>query len=150
MNSKAKLCRLYLIGKAKSLLKGKWLWRLIAVNPEAVLHKTQLTTAAKAFTTFLCLPISEVPMSFQVLRVQDVAQWYRWIDSMHLTTLTELDCKEQFNRVRPKWVVKHMRDTSSWLYKKKRWRSSNLVWSIHKDHRKLDRAKQACAKGLGM
>ena len=38
-------------------------------------------------------------MSFQVLRVTDVAQWYRWIDSMHLTTLTELDCKERFNRM---------------------------------------------------
>ena len=67
---------------------------------------------------------------------------------MHLPTLTELDCKEQFNRVRPEWVVQHMRDASSWLYKKKKWRSSQLTWSIHKDHRKLDRVGQACAKGF--
>ena len=50
----------------------------------------------------------EIPMSFQVLRVTDVAQWYRWINSMGLTTLVELDCKEQFNRVRPEWVVQHI------------------------------------------
>ena len=67
---------------------------------------------------------------------------------MHLTTLMELDCKEQFNWVRPEWVVQHMHDASSWLYKKKKWRSSELTWSIHKDHMKLDRAGQACAKGF--
>ena len=146
VNSKAELCKLYLLGKAKSLLKGKWLWRPIAANPKPVLHKVQLKTAARAFTTFLRMLIVEFPMSFQVLRVTDVAQWYRWIDSMGLTTPVELDCKEQFNRVRPVWVVHHMRAASSWLYERKRWRSSELTWSIHKDHRRLDRAGKVCAQ----
>ena len=44
VNSKEVLCKLYLTGKAKSLLKGKWLWRRIAANREPVLHKVQLTT----------------------------------------------------------------------------------------------------------
>ena len=67
VNTGAELCRLYLIGKAKRLLKGKWLWRPIAANPKPVLHKIQLKIAARAFTTFLRLLIFEVPMSFQVL-----------------------------------------------------------------------------------
>ena len=83
-----------------------------------------------------------------VLRVTDVAQWYRWIDSMGLTTLVGLDCQEQFNRVRPEWVVQYMRAASSWLYTRKKWRSSELTWSIHKDHRRLDRAGKACAQGF--
>ena len=147
VNSKAELCRLYLLGKAKSLLKDKWLWRPIAANPKPMLHKVQLTTATRAFTTFLRMLIAEIPMSFQVLRPTDVARLYRWINSMGLTTLVELDCKEQFNRVRPEWVVQHMRAASSWLYTRKKWRNSELTWSIHKD-RKLDRAGKACAKGF--
>ena len=41
VNSKAELCRLYLLGKAKSLLKGKWLWRPIAANPKPVLYNSK-------------------------------------------------------------------------------------------------------------
>ena len=146
VDSKAELCRLYLLGKAKSLLKGKWLWRPIAANPKPVLHKTQLTTTARALMTCLRMLIAEIPMSFQVLRVTDLAQWYRWIDSMGLTTLVELDCKEQSNRLRPEWVVQHVRGASAWLYDRKRWRSSKLTLSIHKDHKTLDRAGKACAQ----
>ena len=45
--------------------------------------------------TFLggCM-IEEISMVFQVLRVQDVAKWCSWIGSLHVTALTELDCKE--------------------------------------------------------
>ena len=32
-----------------------------------------------------------------------------------------------------------METGSEWLYAKKRWRSSYLVWSDHKSHKKLDR-----------
>ena len=64
VNSKANVCRLYLLGKAKSFVKGTRLWRPIPVNPKPVLHKSELTTAARAFTTLWRLLICEVLMSF--------------------------------------------------------------------------------------
>ena len=65
------VCRLYLIGKAKSITKGRWLWRPIAFNPQPVVSKQLLRTAAPAFSQFLRNLITEIPMAFQVLRVQD-------------------------------------------------------------------------------
>ena len=53
VNDKAELCRLYLIGKAKSLGKQPWLWQPIVANPKPVLRKQKLKIAAKAFATFL-------------------------------------------------------------------------------------------------
>ena len=83
VNNKAELCK-YLIGKAKSLVKRSWLWPNpnpnLALNPKPVLQKQKLKTSARAFTAFLRQLNAEVPMSFQVLGVQDVARWYWWID----------------------------------------------------------------------
>ena len=41
-NPKTQLCRLYLIDKAKSLVKKRWLWRPIAASPNPVVNKTSL------------------------------------------------------------------------------------------------------------
>ena len=65
-NPRARMCVLYIIGKAKSLLKGQWLWRPIAAYPEPLIRKLDLRTAARAFTCFLKHLIQEVPNSFQV------------------------------------------------------------------------------------
>ena len=72
-NPRARMCVLYIIGNAKSLLKGQWLWRPIAAYPEPQIRKLDLRTAARAFTCFLKHLIQEVPNSFQVMRVNDVA-----------------------------------------------------------------------------
>ena len=42
-------------------------------------------------TQFLEYIIEEIPNSFQYFRVNDVAKWLQFIDSLHLTTITELD-----------------------------------------------------------
>ena len=45
-NSKARMCRLYLIGKAKSLFTREWLWRPIAANSQTAVAKWSLIVAA--------------------------------------------------------------------------------------------------------
>ena len=90
--------------------------------------------------------LREMPMGFQVLHVNDVAPWYRWLDGLGLTCICELNYKEQFNRVKPEWVTGHMRDASAWLYKRRQWRSSELTWSIHRTQRSLDRVGRATAR----
>ena len=55
VNPQGKMAALYLIGKAKSLLKGTWLWRPIAALPQPILPKRDLKVAARATTTMLRL-----------------------------------------------------------------------------------------------
>ena len=68
-NNRAQVCRMYLIGKAKSLTKERWLWRPISANPPPVVSQQVLRTAARTFIAFLRCLISEIPMAFQVMRV---------------------------------------------------------------------------------
>ena len=100
-NARARLCVLYIIGKAKSLQKERWLWRPIAAYPEPQIRKCDLRTAARACTYFLKHLISEIPNSFQVLCVNDVAAWLEWVNRQNMMCITELDCKEQFNQIQP-------------------------------------------------
>ena len=53
VNSKGRMCVLYVIAKAKRLLKGTWLWRPIAADLEPRLRKSRLRLAARALTRFL-------------------------------------------------------------------------------------------------
>ena len=46
-------------------------------------------------------------------------KWCNWIDSLYLTAVTELCCREPFNRVKPQWITDHMKLGSEWLYKQK-------------------------------
>ena len=66
-NPQACLCVLYIILKAKSPVKGTWLWHPIPAYPQPQVRKRDLHTAARAYTCFLRHLTSEVPNSFQVL-----------------------------------------------------------------------------------
>ena len=148
-NKQARLCRLYIIGKAKSLWAGKgWLWRPIAASPSPIVLRAQLRAAARAFTRFLAYLISEILAAFLRLAVTDLASWFAWCTTQNLTTLTELGCKEQFNNISPQDVYEEMQQASEWLTKKWRWRMNEVVWSIHHSHKKLDRAGKASAHGF--
>ena len=146
LNHKGRMCILYVIAKAKSLRKGTMLWRPIAAYPEPLLPKKRLRLAARAMTRFLKYIIDEIPNSFQCLRVNDVAQWLRFIDTLGLTTVTELDCKEQFNKIKPQWIEQHMTEGAAYLTAKRRWRMGEVVWSIHASCNSLDRASKGTSR----
>ena len=115
-----RLAYLYVIGKAKSLLKNRWLWRPIAALPRPLLPKKELIVAARATTTFLRLLADEVPGNFMVHSVNQVAEWFHWLPSIQCMWLAELDCKDQFNHVPPSKVQEHLRASSAWLAKRRR------------------------------
>ena len=142
-----RLAYLYLVGKAKSLLKNRWLWRPIATLPRPLLPKKELTVAARATTTFLRLIAEEVPGNFMVHSVNQVAEWFHWLPSIQFTWLGwhELDRKDQFNHVPPSKVQEHRTASSAWLAKKRRWRMTEVCWSIHRDSKKLDRARRGAS-----
>ena len=147
-NPRARMCVLYIIGKAKSLLKGQWLWRPIAAYPEPQIRKLDLRTAARAFTCFLKHLIQEVPNSFQVLRVNDVASWVTWAGKQRLTHITELDCKEQFNKIKPSWIDEHLKEGIAFIAKRRRWRMSEVTWSVHHTAPALDRPGLGTSKSF--
>ena len=66
---------LYLIGKAKSLVKCSILWRPIAAVVEPQIQRFDLRMAARAFTLLRTL-ISEIPGCFLVLRISDMNDWF--------------------------------------------------------------------------
>ena len=37
-------------------------------------------------------------------------------------------------------MVQHLKQASQWLTHRRRWRADELIWSVHKEHRRLDRA----------
>ena len=69
------LATLYLIGKAKSLLKAQWLWRPIAALPQPLL-KRDLKVAARATTALLRLLAEGIPGNSMVHSVNRVADWF--------------------------------------------------------------------------
>ena len=140
VNSKGKMCVLYVIAKATSLLKGTWLWRPIAAYPEPVIRKRRLRLAARALTHFLQYIIEEIPNSFQFLRINDFAAWVWITESLGLTALAEFDCKEQFNKIKPAWIEPHLSEVAEYLTHKRRWRMGDVVWSVHPSCSALDRA----------
>ena len=70
---------LYLIGKAKSLAKGEWLWRPIAALLQSILPKRDLKNVACA-TTMLRILFEEVPGNIVVRSVNSVAAWFHSLD----------------------------------------------------------------------
>ena len=137
-----RIASVYLIGKAKSLVKQKWLWRPITALPKPLLPKKDLTIVARAMTTFLKLVAEETPGNFMVHSVNRVADWFHWLPSVGCSYIVELDCKDQFNHVPPSCVESHMTESSKWLAKRRRWRMKDICWSVHRDSKKLDRAGQ--------
>ena len=53
--------------------------------------------------------------------------------------IAEVDCKKQFGNINPKHVVCCIAEAASWLYHKRSWRASEVVWSIHHQLSKLNR-----------
>ena len=141
-NPMGKLALLYLIGRAKSLYKPDWLWRPIAALPQPLLPKKELKIAARATTCMLRLLSKEVPGNIMVHSVNSVAAWFQWLPSIGCSYLVELDCKDQFNHVPPSQVLSHLKGATDWLAKRRRWRMQDIVWSVHRESKRLDRAGQ--------
>ena len=131
---------LYLLGKAKSLLKGIILWRPIAAIVQPQIQRFYLRNAARAFTLFLRLLVEEITASFLVLRICDLQPWVHGLSDWGCTQIAECDCSGQFNNVTPLSVMQDMSAAIKWLAAKRRWNAKEVVWSIHRDNKQLDRA----------
>ena len=142
-NPKGRLCILYVLAKAKSLRTGKWVFRGISASPVPVLNGQQLRLAARSFTCMLRLLQTEITHNFQCADIKQVAGWFRFISQKGALSLTEMDCKKQFDNIQPRAVLKSFKEASNWIYKKRRWRQVNLQWSVSKESAKLDRTGQA-------
>ena len=56
-----------------------------------------------------------------------------------------MDCKKLFDDIKPGNVTTTFTDAAHWLYRKRRWRQTEVVWSISRDIAKLDRAGGAAS-----
>ena len=52
----------------------------------------------------------------------------------------ECDCSGQFNNVTPQSLMSDLTESVKWLAKKRRWNTQELVWSIHRYNKSIDRA----------
>ena len=114
---------MYLLGKAKGLSKPDWLWRGICAIPRPLINKRSLRIVAPAVTTFLRLVTSEIAGNFLVHRVSEVSSWFCYLDNIGAKYITEIDCKDHFNKINPAQVVNHSEEVSHWLTHRKRWRA---------------------------
>ena len=99
--------------------------------------------AARSFTCMLRLLQTEITHNFQCADIKQVAGRFRFISQKGALSLTEMDCKKQFDNIQPRAVLKSFKEASNRIYKKRRWRQVNLQWSVSKERAKLDRAGQA-------
>ena len=72
----------------------------------------------------------------------------RGIAEHGMTAIAEIDGKEQFNTIPPQTVIDHLTAYSKWLGARCCWRASELVWSVHHTHSRLDRAGKAASQGF--
>ena len=142
VNTSRRLPLLYLLGKAKSLLKGRILWRPIAAIVEPQVQRFYLRTAARAFTLLLRLLTEEITASFLVLKITDLQPWVHGLSDWDCEVIDECDCPGQFNRIPPSTVMKDLSESVKWLAQRRRWNAQELIWSIHRDNKRLDRAGQ--------
>ena len=96
-------------------------------------------------TRFLRYLGDEIPCNILLHSVRDVSRWYASLDEIGVTHISEIDRKDQFNKIPPTTVLSHIDAASAWLTKRRRWRAKEIVWSIHKDHKQLDRAGQGAS-----
>ena len=57
-----------------------------------------LVSSTTCVCACVCVCVTEVPNGFQVLKVSDVAAWIEWANREQMCSITELDCKEEFNK----------------------------------------------------
>ena len=142
INSSCGLPLLYLIGKAKSLLKCTILWRPIAAIVEPQVQRFHLRTAARAFTLLLRLLVEEIKASFLVLNISSLQPWVHGLPDWSCTVIGECDYSGQFNNINPTTVMRDLAESTAWLAKHRWWKAHEMIWSIHRDNKKLDRAGQ--------
>ena len=92
---------------------------------------------------YLRLLQQEITHNFQCADIKQVSGWFQFISQKGAQSLTEMDCKKQFDNINPRAVLKSFTEASNWIYKKRHWRHVNLQWSVSKESAKLDRAGQA-------
>ena len=120
-----------------------WVFRGISASLVPILDRQQLQLAARSFTYMLHMLQSEVPNIFQCADIKQVSSWFQFVARKGVRSLTELDCKKQFDNINPRAILQAFKEASHWLYKKRRWSQTQLQWSVNKDTPKLDRAGQA-------
>ena len=120
-NPSSVLPLLYLIGKAKSLVKCSILWRPIAAVVEPQVQRFFLRMAARAFTLLLKTLISEIPGCFLVLRISDMNDWFHGLSDWNCQFIAEADCSGQFNNIKPQDVMTSLSEAVTWLQKRRRW-----------------------------
>ena len=148
LNQQGAMALMYLIGNAKSRLSVGIQWRPIAAAAKPLITKGKLRIAARAFTCFVEMIVDELPAGFLTRSLHGMGTWIQKLGPWGAEVIGEADCKEQLNVIKPAVVVNHMKEAAAWLTKRKRWRASELVWSISKSSKKLDRAGQAAHKGF--
>ena len=139
INTTRSLPLLYLLVKAKILTKGCILWRPIAAIVEPQLQRFFLRSA-RAFTLLLRLLTEEICASFLVLKISDLHPWVHGLPEWGCEVIGECDRSGQFNNVTPTSVMSDLNASVKWLAARRRWNANELIWSIHRDNKKLDRA----------
>ena len=89
---------------------------------------------------FLRLLTEEICASFVVLKITDLQPWIHGLSDWECEVIGEADLSSQFNRVHPLSVMANFFAAAKWLAKKRRWKAQEMVWSIHRDNKQLDRA----------
>ena len=140
INPSRSLPLLYLIGKAKSLLKCGILWRPIAAVVEPQVQRFYLRTAARAFTLLLRILIEEIKASFLVLNIPGLQPWIHSLPDWGCEVIGECDCSGQFNNIKPTTVMQDLSESVAWLAQRRSWKATEMIWSTHRDNKKLDRA----------
>ena len=122
MRSKhGKLCILYVLAKAKSLRTGKWVFRGNSASPTPILNRALLRMSARAFTCMLRMLQTELPHNFQCADAKQVLGRLHFVARKGARSLTEMDCKKQFDDIHPDAVIQAFSEASHWLYKKCKW-----------------------------
>ena len=79
------------------------------------------------------------------LSIQGVAHWMTDLNAWNCTVPGEADCKDQFNRILPSDILNHFQQATEWLRSQRRWRATQMFWSVHKYDKRLDRRGKASA-----
>ena len=131
------------IGKAKSQVHIEVLLHPIAAAPSHIICRRPLRAVVRALTCFVRCLVSPLQGCFLVLSLNDIGRWFNTLSTLCVDVIGEAHCKEQFNIVHPRTFFKHMREVAAWLKERQRWHASSLGFSIHKDHKHVDRAGEA-------
>ena len=97
----------------------------------------------RAFTCFLCCLMQKVIAFVLVLKVTHIAPCE--LSSWGAECIGEVDCKEQFGRIRPDTTVAQLKEASQFPYHRRRWGAPDIIWSVHQDCKRLDRAGKAAS-----